>query len=149
MEWRRGWEKRGRWTYSLAKGAGECEHGDCKGEVGVGRGGLDGELHAREEHSGSEADDEVEEDPGCGRGVHVEEVEQAAAERCQDPSGPDGPSVAAGHGDYDADDDRGRCDGEGLGEERDAGKLWSFVSQSTGRFSARILTIGERPLTTS
>lgn len=107
----------------MAKGAEEGEHGDGEGEVGVGGGGLDGELHAGEEHAGAEADDEVEGDPGRGRRVHVEEVEEAAAQRGQDPAGPDGPPVAARHGDGDADNDGGGGHGEGLGEERDAGEL--------------------------
>ncbi len=67
-------------TYGLAEGAEEGEHGDCEGEVCVGGGGLDREHHAWEEHACSETDDEVEEDPGRGGGVYVEEVEQAAAE---------------------------------------------------------------------
>ncbi len=107
----------------MTDGAEEGEHGDGKGEVGVGRGGLDGELHAGEQHAGSQADDQVQEDPCCRRRFHVEEVENAAAECGQDPAGPDGPAVTAGLGDDNADDDGGGCDGKGLGEESDAGDL--------------------------
>ena len=101
----------------LAEGAEEGEHGDGEGEVFVGGRGLDGEGHAREEHAGAEPRDEVEEDPGRGRGGDVEEVEQARAERGEHPAGPDGPAVAAGFADEDADYDGGGRNGEGLGEE--------------------------------
>lgn len=111
----------------MAERAEEGEHGDGEGEVGVGGGGLDGELHAGEEHAGAEADDEVQEDPGCRARVDVEEVEQAAAQRGQDPAGPDGPPVTAGHGDDDADGDGGWGHGEGLWEECDAGELCKGV----------------------
>ena len=83
----------------LAEGAEEGEHGDGEGEVFVGGRGLDRERHACEEHARSEARDQVEEDPGQGLGVYVEEVEEACAGGGEDPAAPDGPAVAARFGD--------------------------------------------------
>ena len=111
----------------LAEGAEEGEHGDGEGEVLVRGRGLDGEGHAREEHAGAEPRDEVEEDPRRGAGVHVEEVEQARAERGEYPAGPDRPAVAAGLADEDADYDGCGGDREGLGEEGYARKDGGFA----------------------
>lgn len=105
---------------SLSEGAEEGEHGDGEGEVAVRGGGLDRERHPGEEHAGAEAGDEVQEDPAYGGGVHVKEVEQACACEGEHPAGPDGPPVAAGESDEDADDDGGRGDGKGLWEEGEA-----------------------------
>lgn len=58
----------------LAEGPEEAEHGDGEGEVAVRGRGLDGLRHAGEEHAEADAADEVEEDPGDGGGVYVEEV---------------------------------------------------------------------------
>lgn len=111
----------------LAEGAEEGEHGDGEGEVFVRGRGLDGEGHACEEHAGAEARDEVEEDAGWGRGGDVEEVEEGGAEGGEEPAGPDGPAVAARFADEDAHDDGCGGDGEGLGEEGDAGEDGGFA----------------------
>ena len=98
-------------TDALAKGASEGEEGRSFGIEERGAGGLDGEGQAGEEHSGADADGDVEEDPLGDGGLGVEEVEEAGAEGGDDPAGPERPAVAACDGGDYADDHAGGGDG--------------------------------------
>jgi hypothetical protein len=81
---------------------------------------LDCKGHAGEKHSGSEASDEVDENPSDCGGVHVEDVHQAHARYCQHPPGPDSPAETTSDCDEDTDDDGSRGNGEGLWEDGDS-----------------------------
>ena len=88
---------------------------------------MDGEGHAGEQEAEAKARDKVEEDPLHRRGIFVEEVEEADAEGGKDPAGPERPAVAADFRDDDASDHGGGGDGEGFGEEADAGDDGGFA----------------------
>lgn len=126
----------------LAEGAEEAEHGDGEGEVLVRAGGLQLELQRGEEDAEAEAGDQVDEDPLRDGGVDVEEVQDPRAERRQCPAEPDGPAVAAGFGDQKADDDGAGRDGEGGGEESDAGDDGRVASHG---FEIEGLVVQEAP----
>ena len=72
------------------------------------------------EHTKTSTRNKGEEDPRRYIGGLVEVDEEAHAEGSVEPSDPERGPVAAGLGDYKTNDDSGRSDGEGEGEDGDA-----------------------------
>jgi hypothetical protein len=87
---------------------------------------LNADVHGRKEDAVADAEDGEDGGPDGRRGVGVEEHQEAAANGCDGPSAPDGPSVAASPGREQRDDDATREKKTGDWEDVQAGLGWSF-----------------------
>ena len=71
---------------ALAELAQEDVEGDGVAAVGGRDGRLDGEVHADDQGADADAGDDVDGDPDGGRGVVVEQDEEAGAEGGEEPA---------------------------------------------------------------